>query len=149
MTWIYYSLTREYRFCRVDTATLPFAIRQDIPTTQRSVFSLRSERNRRFVDRLNVYEALDQAIEISKIDTSLIPIAICGLGGTGKSQVALEFCYRNKDNFQYIFWMEADTEAALQSTFATAARMLRLPGLTASTSDAVPHMIQWLQSNDG
>ena len=109
---------------------------------------MKPEKNERFVDRPEVFEALDLAIKARKSGDMCKPVTICGLGGMGKSQVAIEFCYRSKKNnkYRYIFWMEADTEAALQSTFTTAAGML---GLTAAGSDVVPSMIQWLHSNDG
>ena len=70
----------------------------------------------------------------------------------GKSQIALEFCHRNKENYRYIFWMEADTETALQNSFVDAARMLSLPALAAANSakpeEVVPRMIQWFHDNN-
>lgn len=120
---------------------------------QDRVFWPKYERNEYFVDRPDVFEVLERAIEASKESIKFKPIALCGLGGTGKSQIALEFFYRNEVNYRYLFWMDADTEAALQSSFIDLARMLNLPTLaatnTANPDDVVPRMIQWLQTNDG
>ena len=98
------------------------------------------------MDRPIVFEILDHIIKTHRECT------LCGLGGMGKSQIALEYCYRNKDNYRYIFWIDADTEETLQNSFADMARRLILPALvsTKSTSpdDLVLYAINWLQNND-
>ena len=107
-------------------------------------------RNTRFVDRPNVFEAIRHAIENSK-SMQCSHIALCGLGGMGKSQIALEYCYRNKTNYRYIFWIDADTEKTVQTSFVEAARMLGLLTLSSTNSakpeDVMPHITQWFQSN--
>ncbi|RUP46171.1 hypothetical protein BC936DRAFT_147271 [Jimgerdemannia flammicorona] len=67
----------------------------------------------------------------------------------GKSQIALEFCYQNKECYQYIFWIEADTDTALQSSFIAAAKKLDLPILGKNPAEVVSFTIEWFQSNNG
>src|SRR4051812_37860857 len=114
--------------------------------SQEKVFSLKHEQNKRFVDRPIVFEILDHTIKTHRECT------LCGLGGMGKSQIALEFCYRNKDNYRYIFWIDADTEETLQNSFADVARRLIFPALVSTKSmspdDLVLYVIMWLQNND-
>jgi hypothetical protein len=50
--------------------------------------------------------------------TGLRTFALCGLGGVGKTQVAIEFCSRNKSQFDAIFWVYADTEGKLAAGFS-------------------------------
>src|SRR4051812_29279414 len=115
-------------------------------TSQERVFWPKHERNERFVDRPTVFEILDQTIKTHQECT------LCGLGGMGKSQIALEYCYRNKDNYRYIFWIDADTEETLQNSFVKMARILMLQTLTLtkymSPNDLVLYVIKWLQDND-
>src|SRR4051812_7260410 len=115
--------------------------------SQEKVFSLKHEQNKRFVDRPIVFEILDHTIETHRECT------LCGLGGMGKSQIALEYCYRNKDNYRSIFWIDADTEETLQNSFAGMARRLIFPVLFSTKSkspdDLVLHAITWLENNDG
>src|SRR3954470_6764109 len=115
-----------------------------ISTLQEKVFWPKYEQNRRFVDRPAIFEILNHTIETHRECT------LCGLGGTGKSQVALEYCYRNKDNYRYIFWIDADTEETLQNSFLDVARLL--PGLASTKptkpNDLVLYAIKWLQNND-
>jgi hypothetical protein len=96
------------------------------------VFNLKRERNKRFVDRPDVFDALNKAIEANKHKQDVwTPITICGLGGMGKSQIAVEFCYCNKDQYQYILWLDADTETSLQQGFREGLVLLGLQPATA------------------
>ena len=36
---------------------------------------------------------------------------VCGLGGIGKTQLAMEYLYRNKDEYNVVWWMTADEPA--------------------------------------
>src|SRR5947208_3692953 len=90
-----------------------------VPIAQeKRVFWPKYEQNKRFVDRPTVFEILDRTIKTYRECT------LCGLGGMGKSQIALEYCYRNKDHYQCIFWIDADTEETLQNSFVYMARRL-------------------------
>src|SRR4051794_21945230 len=117
-----------------------------VSVTQEKLFSPKYERNKGFVDRPTVFELLDHDIKTQRECT------LCGLGGTGKSQIALEYCYRNKDNYRYIFWIDADTEETLKNSFADVARLLIFPALastkSASPDDLIRFAINWLQKND-
>src|SRR6266851_9043658 len=55
------------------------------------------------------------------------PQAIAGLGGIGKTQLALEYAYRHRQDYHAILWGRADTREALISTFVSIARLLDLP----------------------
>lgn len=54
-------------------------------------------------------------------------LAICGLGGIGKTQTAIEYAYRYRDEYQTIFWVRADTRELLIADFASLAGLLGLP----------------------
>src|SRR3954447_5931701 len=60
-------------------------------------------------------------------DSQEIGVALVGLGGMGKTQIALEYCYRNRPLYQYIFWVKAESESLTQSSFEKIARLLNLP----------------------
>ncbi len=55
------------------------------------------------------------------------PQAIAGLGGIGKTQLALEYAYRHRQDYHAILWSLADTREALISTFMSIAVLLDLP----------------------
>ncbi len=53
--------------------------------------------------------------------------AISGLGGIGKTQLALEYAYRYQKSYHDIFWASADTEEALMASYVRFADALHLP----------------------
>src|SRR4051812_14307991 len=87
-------------------------------------FDVPEARNRRFVDRQEVFERLEECMHNNNQE---IGAALVGLGGMGKTQIALEYCYRNRPVYQYIFWVKAESENSMQSSFEKMARLLNLP----------------------
>ena len=52
--------------------------------------------------------------------------ALCGLGGVGKTQAALNFVFEYMDHFQALLWTHADTRAKLLEDFTAFAVELGL-----------------------
>ena len=54
---------------------------------------------------------------------------LLGTGGTGKTQLALEYCrqMKNNGNFRGIFWLDASSRNALESSVVAISKQL-LPG---------------------
>lgn len=65
-------------------------------------------------------------------------VAITGLGGIGKTQVAIEIAYRAqaRERECSIFWIPATSSEALERTYLQIAQKLRLPGLGDNQADA-------------
>ncbi len=56
------------------------------------------------------------------------PQAMSGLGGIGKTQAAVEYACRYRDEYRAVLWSGAESRDALVSGFAAVARLLELPG---------------------
>ncbi len=52
--------------------------------------------------------------------------AVNGLGGIGKTQLALEYAYRYRELYPYVFWVRAEHRETLIADFVTIAQLLRL-----------------------
>ncbi|KAL2782765.1 hypothetical protein BJX66DRAFT_164376 [Aspergillus keveii] len=65
-------------------------------------------------------------------------VAITGLGGIGKTQIALEFAYQTQQSRPHcsIYWIPATNFEALQRTYFHIAQQLQLPGLEEEGADA-------------
>ncbi len=74
---------------------------------------------------------------------------IKGMGGVGKTQVALEFAYRYGSAYRVIWWLNAADESVLASDYAAFAVAADLPEKTASRPTAIAAVRQWLESNQG
>lgn len=102
-----------------------------IERVRSSSYHLPFPRNRRFAGRRAVLDELMQKLIVSK---ECRKMAIVGLGGIGKSQVALEFAYSIKDKRpEYsIFWVPAlSIESFKQACFD----VVRTIGIPTSSED--------------
>ncbi|MEM7066502.1 MAG: tetratricopeptide repeat protein [Cyanobacteria bacterium P01_B01_bin.77] len=106
------------------------------------------ERNPFFTGREAILQTLHQqlnqdcAVALSQIQ------AISGLGGIGKTQTAVEYVYRYREDYDAVFWVQADTTLELSSGFVAIAQMLNLPQKDTSDYDKVVQAVkQWLRRN--
>lgn len=53
--------------------------------------------------------------------------ALHGLGGMGKSQIAVEYAYRHAQEYTALFWIGAETPESIASSFVSIATVLGLP----------------------
>jgi len=76
--------------------------------------------------------------------------AISGLGGIGKTQTAIEYAHRYRDEYTAIFRVLASSETDLNSGFAEIARILNLPQKDAEEIEVVVNAVRrWLETNRG
>ena len=61
-------------------------------------------RNASFTGRNNVLEHLHDQL-IGSSTAVVLPVALHGLGGVGKTQVALEYAHRFKADYDLVWWV--------------------------------------------
>ncbi len=106
------------------------------------------ERNPYFTGRDNKISELTNAL--SKDSVGALTQAISGLGGVGKTQIAVEYAYRYRDKYNAVFWVRADTTLDLNSGFLEIAKLLDLPEKDIQDSNEVVGAVKrWLQNNKG
>ena len=104
--------------------------------------------NRRFVGRYREFEKLRRLF--SSLDgNSHYSVAIFGLGGVGKSQVASEFAYRYKSKYSSVFWVNGSSRQKLVNDYVGIASKM----LNTSVADKYPEGIAkalkiWLDSEE-
>jgi hypothetical protein len=87
-----------------------------------------SHRNPQFVGRRTQIEALRASFGESVTDAVQIQ-AVFGQPGVGTTQVALEYGHRYASRYDLVWWIPAETAAAIPATFAKlATRLQLLPG---------------------
>ena len=100
--------------------------------------------NPHFHGRLETLEWIESHLSTSKAGQS--SIALYGMGGVGKTQLALKYIYDHFDYFTVILWMQADSRAKLSESCVTAAKQLNLePKDSDKDADAITSILKnWL-----
>ena len=101
-----------------------------------------------FVGREDMLAELRRSIVASQ-GAAVLPLAITGLGGIGKSQTARAYAYRHLVDYELIWWLRADTPATLAVDFATLAEPLGLDPDMADQTRLAAAVRQRLQSRSG
>ena len=75
-------------------------------------------------------------------------VVLFGLGGVGKTQLALEYAYIHKDNYENVFWISAVSNATLLTSFQEIANRSGCIGETAALepSDIAAKVLSWLNA---
>lgn len=70
-----------------------------------------------------------------------------GLGGVGKTQVALKYLHSNFSRFSHIFWVYEDTDSKLMNEFDTISKKLGMKNSSSSRNQAIEYFHAWLQEH--
>jgi tetratricopeptide (TPR) repeat protein len=74
--------------------------------------------------------------------------AITGLGGIGKTQLALEYSYLFWDEYDVIWWVRSEEPATLAADYAMLAKYLNLPEKDAADQTLTINAVKrWLENN--
>ncbi len=107
-------------------------------------------RNPYFTGRDQVLTTLYQQLYEGQTAAISQTQAISGLGGIGKTQTAVEYAYRYRDDYRYVFWVGADTELELTSGYVSIAQRLNLPLKDAENQDETVQAVRvWLGREEG
>ena len=94
------------------------------------------QRNKNFTGREALLDDLHRrmAADLSDV-TAVLPHALHGYGGVGKTQLAVEYVYRYQYEYDLVWWVQADQGTVVRSTLAALAPRLGLSGHAAGRVD--------------
>ena len=104
-------------------------------------------RNAKFVGR---HEQLNTLKEKLFIDSYCQKVAIVGLGGVGKTQIALEFAYQVREthpNYS-VLWVPATSQESFEHAFLEIAQLLRIPELADEKADVKQAVKRYLSQEE-
>jgi tetratricopeptide (TPR) repeat protein len=106
--------------------------------------------NPNFTGRVDLLDRLSEALASGERAAFTQTSAITGLGGVGKTQLALEYSYRHADDYQVIWWVRSEEPATLAADYAGLALRLDLPEKgTQDQRVTVEAVRRWLEQNGG
>ncbi|KAE8396152.1 hypothetical protein BDV23DRAFT_193008 [Aspergillus alliaceus] len=120
--WQGYSALAAAVYARALLEVVPL-YNNDLSREKRSFWMVPFARNPRFVGRQNEIHSLEQSIIHSRGPTKT---AICGLGGIGKTQIALELAYRAREKVPgiSIFWIPCTSYENVEQAYLSLASSL-------------------------
>jgi tetratricopeptide (TPR) repeat protein/DNA-binding XRE family transcriptional regulator len=105
-------------------------------------------RNPFFTGREELLQALHERLKSEQRMALTQSWAISGLGGIGKTQIALEYAYQHARDYAAVFWISAATQETLQAGLVTVAESLQLPEKDDHDQTRVIRAVsQWLVSH--
>ncbi|KAI1827201.1 hypothetical protein F4861DRAFT_494406 [Xylaria intraflava] len=123
--------------------------RHDETQSPASHFLVPYHRNSDFVGRTEILDQLCQ--EQPKLDGQFqIRVAIYGLGGIGKTQIALEYMFRLRKECpdMSVFWVHASTTERFRQAYDSIAEECQIPGHNDPKIDVLSLVKKWLENKD-
>nr|WP_042186031.1 FxSxx-COOH system tetratricopeptide repeat protein [Kibdelosporangium sp. MJ126-NF4]CEL17037.1 putative ATP /GTP-binding protein [Kibdelosporangium sp. MJ126-NF4]CTQ91733.1 putative ATP /GTP-binding protein [Kibdelosporangium sp. MJ126-NF4] len=90
-------------------------------------------RYRDFVGRDSLLRVLAEKLASPGV-TAVLPEALQGMGGVGKSQTVIEFIYRHADEYDVVWWIPAEQMSQITASFVELAKRLGLPASSAEVA---------------
>lgn len=135
----------QQRILRRDPALDPKAPRRPEP-----LFEIEHVPSPTFVGRLDQLTEIAALLAVRRGLSAPGAVAIHGLGGVGKSRLAIEYCYLHADEYDVVCWIPANDKASIAVRLGILAHRLGVPesvpqdAVIARTWDALRDRGRWL-----
>lgn len=114
-----------------------------------AIWNVPYRRNPFFTGRETLLTDLHTRLSTSKATALTQAQAISGLGGVGKTQTAVEYAYRYREEYHDVLWIVAATRDTLITSFLDLARLLNLPEKDVPDQKITMQAVKrWLEQHD-
>jgi tetratricopeptide (TPR) repeat protein len=116
-------------------------------THQQPIWNIPFSRKQFFIGREALLQKLHARLRTARTAVLGQRQVINGLGGIGKTQLAVEYAYRYHQEYQTVLWAHADTTEALITSYTEIARLLQLPQKDAKEQEEIVQGVKdWLSN---
>lgn len=133
------------------SAPMPRPAKPAFPGALPPVWTVPHPRNPFITGRGDLLDEMHRLLNAQGRGLPVPPLVIHGLGGTGKTQLVVEYAFRNRSDYDTVLWCGADSEQTLASNLAALSRPLTLPEICENKENAlqakVMQVIDWLLTN--
>ncbi len=110
------------------------------------IWNVPHDRNPNFTGRTDLLSGLYDSLHAG--NATVLRQALRGLGGVGKTQLALEYAYRHAADYSVVWWVPSETSPA--TVYAELSRELGLPEAEAIESEVREQAARrWLEQHEG
>ena len=103
--------------------------------------------NHQFTGRENEIASLRRSFDAG--GRSAVTQVAHGLGGIGKTQIAIEYAYRFRDAYKLVWWIPSEDESSLAAAYCLLAQKLNLPVSELTDQQIIiPAVRDWLERHD-
>ncbi len=129
-----------------------YNIWEDLTSTQKSfsesvakdIHNL-SLKNKHFTGRRKYFDFLGK-----KFDSGIPIVALCGLGGVGKTEIAIEYAHRFREYYSLIWRVRGEELSTVVIDFARLAQKLDLPQKDTREEEVILDAVrEWLENHTG
>jgi tetratricopeptide (TPR) repeat protein len=133
------------KLAHMQVAPLRFGVSGPVPRTIHNLpFPPNPTFTGRDVEMKELEEQLHKRDEMATTQT----VAIHGLGGVGKTQIAVEYAWTHLGEYSVVLWLKADSPEALEAGLAALTRVLGLPEVDAhEQATQTKAVLAWLRGN--
>jgi len=112
-----------------------------------TIWNVPHQRNPRFTGRKELLAAVKKVL--AHKGKALKIAVLYGLGGVGKTQIAVHHACKGEKDYSLVWWLRAEGPATLKLDYAELAKELRLP-FEPNSPELVPAVKRWLvEANQG
>ena len=112
-----------------------------------SIWNVPYYQNPFFTGREEIIKHLRNMLAVGK--RAALMQAISGLGGIGKTQIAVEYAHRYRDEYHAVIWVRADSLESIALDFVALGSLLHLPERNAEDQNVVIGAVKrWLDTHD-
>ena len=113
----------------------------------KKIFDVPFDRNPYFSGRESLLDSLRRNLQETDKRRHNHRMALCGLGGVGKTQIALEYCYRYRSEYNYVFWISAVDQMLVLSGFRDIAKIVEVGVF--EPKELVKELLKWFRETAG
>lgn len=132
------------------TAGLPVATGPRGPHTPPRIWGNVPQRNRNFTGREALLQLLQERLHSQERSsggvTAVLPEALHGMGGVGKSQIAIEYVYRHSRDYRLVWWIPSEQENQIVQSLIELGEQMGLQ--VGAEMSAVPAVIDALRRGE-
>ena len=125
--------------------TLAMDIDQSTKNVKLPVIMLPRAANKRFFDRTEIFKSIDEELHRGESGQD---VALHGLNGVGKSEIALQYAHSRTKDYDAVLWVHSQSETTISQSFTDIAVKLELEGATAKPDSYISNkviLLTWLQ----